>query len=402
MVFQWAFAGEVPRTRADGYSRGMADQIVLEWEIDTTGTPLGGAQAALVLGAVSLYTNAVTDPVLGQLLGLTVDSDIAAASGASTATRTLTLNMNAANNPTAPPPFPCLRSTPGAVVLPYVLNKPVPLEGSFFVSNGSAIVLTTQYQGASIEVGTPVQFLSQPGAVYVVGAVDESSITLTAVYTGTSSSTGAFKVVPDPVTLAAFYSTANADTAGVATTPAIPAGSGAHEIELTYRDSTGGGPFSVIVELTGKRPAMVELDPASVDIAEIVNIVVNATGDFENNVGQITLAGLSAPIPDIRSDAVPEDFPRITDEAQALINRWLAYLPPSYFALSQQGAGQDDPPSPPTNAQLSVLLGQFVSPATVGPLPPPIPTFLSGYFTRTLELALAGVKVTPKPIVFLP
>jgi hypothetical protein len=67
------------------------------------------------------------------------------------------------------------------------------------------------------------------------------------------------------------------------------------------------------------------------------------------------------------------------------------------------------PAAPPTNDQLSGPLGQFVALETAAPpLNPPLnphtvpaPTFLSGLFTRTLQLALAGVPVVPQPITFV-
>lgn len=66
------------------------------------------------------------------------------------------------------------------------------------------------------------------------------------------------------------------------------------------------------------------------------------------------------------------------------------------------------PAAPPTNAELGTLLGQFINPGiAVPPLNPPLtpmtmspaPTILSGFFTQTLQLALA-VPVTPAPIAY--
>jgi hypothetical protein len=216
---------------------------------------------------------------------------------------------------------------------------------------------------------------------------------------------------------------------------------------------------------------------------------VSGTGAFGNSVGQITLCELSAAPPAIQANS---DFQTLTDQAQLLVKRGLAYLPPSFFALSQQGESQpvlagefilpgrmahapnvvggisiattvnqsigpalaagntiefaaqpgvvytilavgagnitlttpwtglnDNPiassamlitPSPaaePTNAELSTDLGEFVNPGTAVPPPSqplapqtmtPSPTFLSGMFGRTLQLALA-VPVVPSAIV---
>jgi hypothetical protein len=71
----------------------------------------------------------------------------------------------------------------------------------------------------------------------------------------------------------------------------------------------------------------------------------------------------------------------------------------------------------PTNDHLAAVLGQFVNPGDA--VPPPIPhtvdpatmqpavtvggavPFLSGFFARTLQLALAGVPVVAQPITFI-
>ena len=66
------------------------------------------------------------------------------------------------------------------------------------------------------------------------------------------------------------------------------------------------------------------------------------------------------------------------------------------------------PAAPPTNNQLSGPLAQFVATETAGPPPNPpldpatvpVPTFLSGMFAQTLQMALA-VPVTPDAITFL-
>ncbi len=494
----------------------MSDQLILAWTVDVAGSSFGPTQANTALAAVPLYADATTDPVLGQLFGLTVDDDTTT-NDATSATRTLTLNMNAVNSPEAPPPFPCHPITSTPPVLPYPLRSTKTLPGSFFVENGSATVDTTMTQIPSLATGDVVQFLNQEGVFYTVLAVpDAVSITLTVPFTGTTGNTGAFKEVPAPVTVAALYSSSDLDTAGVSTIPAIPAGSGAHTVTITYDDSAGGGPFTATVTLTGKRPAAVALAMGSVDIAEITNMVIASTGGFGNNVGEITLVSLSDALPAIPPDATPFQFKKLTDEAQMLIDRHLAYLPPSFFALAQQSTsykqlegdfllttgsksvpttidqtsalGQGDvirfaaefednfqlpinvfyvvdtvtpryvtlteayrgiddnftgqnnegansksgtkgnigkevenkasaayivsskttPAAPPSNDELSGPLGQFVATETAAPPPkPPLspatvpaPTFLSDYFTQTLQLALAGVPITAEPIAF--
>lgn len=499
----------------------MANQIVLAWTVDVTNTSLGPAGAAAALGAVPLYVDPTTDPVLGQNFGLTVASDVSAAAGPSTATRTLTLNMNAVNTPTAPPPFPCRPRTSTPPVLPYPLREAVTLAGSFFVVNGQLAgtpIPTTASQIPSLSIGDSIQFLSQQGVFYAVATVGASSITLTAAYTGVSGNTGAFKEIPAPVTIpaiAAIYSSSDLDTAGVATVPAIPAGPGAQTIAMTYTDSTGALAQTATATLTGRRPAAIAFTSGDGIITAIENIVIATSGAFTNSIGEITLVELSSALPPIPSNATPFDFQQLTDEAQLLISRHLAYLPPSYFALAQQGAGspqlagdfilttgstnvpttvdqtavlaagnvirfaeqdrdnrqlpvdvlytiaavgpksltlsrpftgidtnntgtnqegtnanagtmgnigaevQKKPsgafrvsPSaaaPPTNAQLAGPLGQFVDPGNVAPpatMTPPVTVggavpFLSDFFTQTLQLALAGVPITPQPITFL-
>jgi hypothetical protein len=484
----------------------MPDQIALAWTVNVAGTPYGPTQAASALAAVSLYTDTSTDPVLGQMLGLTVADD-ATTSDATSATRTLTLNMNASATPTAPPPFPChpLNSTPPT--LPYVLRTARAVPGSFFVTFGSGTVPAAQDSRPAIKIGDVLQFLTQPGVFYDVASVSSTTIGLTSAFTGTTGNSGAYKEIDAPATNVAIYSSSDLDTAGVATVPAIAAGPGARTIEIFYKDSTGAGPFSVTVSLTGKRPAAVTLAGGSIDIFEIDNILVASTGGFGNNIGEITLVELTADLPTIQSNATADSFPALTDEAQLLIGTHLAYLPPSYFAFAQQGAAtpeldgiflvstgsQDVPTSedqtsalvagntiafieqfgttylveavsakivrlttpytgidtsntgsastagtenkgtkgnigttvskkptsarllgasvgaPPSNAELATPLAQFVAPATAAPPPaPPLdpstiltPTFLSGFYTRTLQLALAGIPITSATITLV-
>lgn len=492
----------------------MADQIVLAWTVSVAGTSFGPAQAAALLGAVELYQDDTTDPVLGQIFGLTVADDTTT-NDATSATRTLTLNMNEANTPTAPPPFPCQPRTSTPPVLPYPLRAARTLPGSFFVQNGSSTVLTSLTQAASLTAGESIQFLEQGGVFYTVLAiVDSGHITLTAPYAGTSGNSGAFKEVaaPCPFERAAVYSSSDGDTNGVATTPAIPQGPGARVVELTYLDSTGAGPFTNEAELTGRRPALFETGEGhGIDIAVIINLAIVSVGGFENSIGEITLCELSDNLPALPANATPgtgigagqgdRTFFALTDEAQLLIDRHLAYLPPSYFALAQQGAatpalsgdfivttGSKDvpttedhsgdlasgntiefavqpgttyvidqvtdkivklttpfeglgplsqelmpngtkdwrsvavqdfqtgarliapsPANPPIAAELSAPVAQFVAPETASPPPNPpgnpatvpTPTFLAGLFTRTLQLAMKGVPVTPATIALV-
>ncbi len=496
------------------YSPPMANQIVLSWKVNVANTTFGPAQAAAALSAVPLYLDTTTDPVLGQLFGLTVASD-STATGTTTATRTLTLNMTASSTRKAPPPFPCHPITSTPPVLPYPLRKTTTLPGSFFVTNGSTVVPTTESQLPSLVINDFIQFLSQQGVFYKITSVGATSIGITPAYTGVTGNTGAFKEVAAPAVLAAFYSTSPLDTNGVSITPVIPPGPGANVVLLTYKDSTGAGPFTAKVFLTGKFPAVITLHAGSIDIAEIDEIVVTNTGSFGNSVGQITLVELSSALPSLPANPTPIDFARITDAGQMLISRHLAYLPPSFFSLAQQGAsmpqlagdfivttGSTNVPTtvdqtsvlsqgdviqfaeqmtlnttfgtipvyytvaavtaklvqlttpftgidnnntgtnqagvnsnagtkgnlgsklngkatgallvtpsaaaPPTSAELSAPLGQFVAPEVAAPPPnPPLspstvsaPTFLSDLFTQTLQLALA-VPVVPQTITFV-
>jgi hypothetical protein len=261
----------------------MPSQITLAFKISTTNTIYSPAAAAAKLLAVPLYTSAETDPVLGQAFGLTVASD-SVSTGASSATRTLVLNMTSTDDPPAPPPFPCrptgpLTPPPAAPpTLPYTLTE------------------------TTIDPYTQLPVTS-----------------------------------PAPAAVVAFYSTSDLDTDGVDTVPAIPAGSGAQIMLLDYLDSTGAGPFTVHTKLRGKFPAVVTLAGGSIDVAKITACAVFQTGAFENSVGQITLCALEAPLPAIPGNATPADFPGLTDAAQLTITRPLIYLPPSYFALAQQG-----------------------------------------------------------------
>lgn len=503
----------------------MSDQIILAWTVDVANSSFGPAAAAAALSAVDLYENDTTDPVLGQMFGLTVATDVTT-NDATSATRTLTLNMTEANSPTAPPPFPCHPRTSTPPELPYPLRATKTLPGSFFVENGLMTVDVTDTQIPSLSIGDDIQFLKQQGVVYTVTAVGSTSISITPAYSGTTANTGAFKevIAPCPLDRAAIYSSSDFDTGGVEeTVPEIPQGPGARTVLLTYLDSTGDGPFTTEAFLTGKRPALFNPGESSgTDIAKIVNIEIVSVGGFGNNIGELTFVELSDALPDIPPNTLigtgigsiegsapainaKPTFKDLTDEAQLLIGRHLAYQPPSFFALAQQQTatpllegdflvttGSKDVPTiedqsgvvsqgdfiefalqpgtlyevaavtpraiqlvtiflgidtnntglnntpmnnsaqtkgnigtsvirkptgardvslsgaPPSNDELSVPLGQFVAlevaaPPPKPPLSPatvPAPTFLSGLFTRTLQLALAGVPITSATVTF--
>jgi hypothetical protein len=507
----------------------MPNQIVLAWTVDVTGSSLGPAQAAAALLAVPLYGDPDTDPVLGQNFGLAVSSDVPSVAPP-LATRTLTLNMTSLGGaPTAPKPFPChpRTSTPPVLTFGYPLRETVTLAGSFFVSNGLTTVPTTATQLPALVTGSVIQFLSQQGVFYTVAAGTTSTlINLTTPYTGVSGNTEAFKEIAAPVTLAAIYSTSALDTAAVDFEPMEFAGPGARSVSLSYLDSLGAA-GTVVVPLSGKFPAAVVLAGGTIDIETITAMSIASTGGFANSIGQITLAELTEPLPplpDPETSGTVVDYLRLQDQAQLLIGRALVYMPPSYFALAQQGAStpqlagdfilttgqtsvsttvdqmavlaagnvirfaeqdqdyrqlsvdvlytiaavspkyvtlarpftgvdntntgtnqegtnsnretkgnlgselQQKPsgaflvdPSPataPTNTQLAGPLGQFVDPGNAAPPPKsPLspatmtpamtaapgtpPNILSGMFTRTLQLALAGVPVVAQPITFL-
>lgn len=394
----------------------MPDQMLLSWDVDCSGTPLGPAAAAVRLAAVALYDNDTTDPVLGQLLGLTVASDSTTEIGSGVVRRVLALNMTGVNNPPAPPPFPCRPRTSTPPTLPYPLRRTEPLAGTFTPQLGSTAVQTSSSQAISLSVGSVFQFISQQGVSYEVTAVGSTQIGITPPFTGITGPTKAYQELAAPATIVGMYSSSDLDTATVsAVVPPVPNGVGARGIILTYDDSAGNGPFELNFTLTGKCPVLIELDPGSIDMAVIIGIKVDAKGVFGNSIGQITLVELSAPPPEI-PQGTPAGTPdnafegrtyiRLTDEAQLLITRPLAYLPPSYFALAQQENSEHATILPPSNNQLSTTLGQFVAtetaipPPVVNPSTVPTPTFLSGLFTRQLQMALAGIKVTARQITF--
>lgn len=344
----------------------MGNQIQLAWSVVVTGTTFTPAQAAAALAAVVLYLNATTDPTLGQALGLTVASDTTATTPTG-AKRTLVLNMTAASGaPFAPPPFPCHPLTPTPPVLPYPLEKTASLAGDFAAAVGSPVVPTTANQNPSLSPGNVIQFASQLGVDYTVLSLTPTAVTLTAPFTGPTGSTKAFRVLPAPSKLPALYSTLTLDTA---------AGNGARTISISYLDSTGL-PGTVVTALAGKRPVQVALAGGTVDISTITDMHVALTGGFQNSVGEITLSDLSAPIIFNDTDNV----------AQLKIDRALAYLPPSFYALAQQGAA--DVPAPPTGDQLKVLLNEMFARTISLALIMPISE------TTTLDIALVNSNAT--------
>jgi len=314
----------------------MSDRIILAWTVDTTGSPYASAGISAAMAAVPLYVNATTDPVLGQLFGLTVVSDVMSTPTTSTAKRTLTLNMTAnVAGPKAPPPFPCHPRTSTPPVLPYPLRTKKALPGSFFVTNGSLSVATTATMKPSLNVNDTVEFQSQPGVYYTVTGLTDTTIAITPAFTGRTTNTPAIKEVIAPAVKIAVYSSSDLDTNGAATTPIITAGPGCRSINISYRDSAGNT-ATVTAYLTGRRPNMVTLDGGTIDVASITAVVVNTFGAFRNSVGQITIAEVSEDVQTIEATMTPEEFPELVDEAQLLIDRHLVYLPPSYFALAGQ------------------------------------------------------------------
>lgn len=333
----------------------MPSQIVLSWDVSVANSPYGTIQAANALSAIELYKSAGTDPVLGQFFGLSVASDGVTTPDATTVRRTLTLNMFLVDDALpAPPSFPCHPRTATPPELPYPLRRSVTLPGSFFVENGVLSAVTTDTQVPSLSIGDQVQFLSQAGVYYTVTSVNATTVGITPAYSGVTGSTGAFKEVVAPATRLAIYSTSELDTNGVATDPAIPAGPGARTVTIEYTDSLGNVDTTT-VSLTGRRPAAITLAVGTIDIAEIIVMTIASVGDFGNSLGQITLVELSEDLPPIPASTpigtgigamqknpaggLPvRTFKTLTDEAQLLIDRHLAYMPPSYFALAQQGA----------------------------------------------------------------
>ena len=371
---------DVSSDRSERYPLSMSDQIILAWTVDVTNTPIGPVEAATRLAAVDLHLpvpspgEPTTDPVLGQLLGLTVASDTTS-NDATSATRTITLNMTP---PNAPPPFPChpITSTPPVLVDPYPLVERVTLPGSFFVQPGATSIPVTATQIPSLSVNDSIQFLSQLGVFYGVASIGATLIGLSSPYTGEPGNTTAFKELPAPATVCAMYSTSELDTIGVGTVPAIAAGPGARTVSISYVGATGSSRTGTC-SLTGKRPAAVVLE-AGDPIAKVSQISIATVGGFGNSVGQITLVELTEALPALPTDLplgtgigpaqtpigkvgapIPRTFKTMTDEAQLLIGRQLFYLPPSYFSVARQMAA-----SPMLEGDFIVTTGSTDVPTT--------------------------------------
>src|SRR6185436_5392533 len=103
---------------------------------------------------------------------------------------------------------------------------------------------------------------------YEVASVTANNIGLTAPYTGVSTTIGASKEVAAPVVLAAVYSTSDLDDVN---------GPGAQSVEILYDDSAGNS-AGVAVNMSGKFPAVVVLDPTTIDIAQVEEFVVLGVG----------------------------------------------------------------------------------------------------------------------------
>ena len=336
------------------------NQLTLAFSVATAATIYSPAQAATKLAAVPLTTSAGTDPVLGQAFGLTVSSDVVSTGGVT--------YTGEAGGPFLP--GETVTDAPGGGTATVALDEDGML---FFVAGTAAGVfahgdtITGGTSGATATVNSaaadggpnpttpgatrvlvlnmtsvpgvphaPPPFPCRPTGPLVPPPAPPPTLPYTLTQTTIDRYTQLPVTKPAPATVAAFYSTSGLDTDGVATVPAIPAGSGARRVALTYFDSTGAGPFTVHTSLMGKYPAMVTLAGGSVDIAQIAECHPDQTGAFKNSVGQITLCALAAALPPIPANATPADFPGLTDAAQITITRPLVYLPPSYFALAQQ------------------------------------------------------------------
>ena len=338
----------------------MANQLTLAFSVATTSTIYSPAQAAAKLAAVPLYTSAATDLVLGQAFGLTVASDVVSTGGVT--------YTGEAGGPFLP--GETVTDSPGGGTATVAVDE----SGMLFFVEGSASgtfahgdTITGGTSGATAtvnnaaalggptsttpgatralvlnmtaDVGTPFApppFPCRPTGPLQPPPAGPPTLPYTLMQTTIDRYTRQPVTLPAPAPIVAFYSTSSLDTDGAATTPAIPAGSGAQIMTLTYLDSTGAGPFTVHAKLMGKFPAEVTRHAGSVDVAEITACFIEQTGAFGNSVGQITLCALAAPLPTFPTEATPADFPGLTDAAQLSITRPLVYLPPSYFALAQQ------------------------------------------------------------------
>src|SRR5271166_4678265 len=326
----------------------MATRLNLVFSIATTGTIFTPTQAAAKLAAVPLYASAGADPVLGQLFGLTVTLDLLSiasvtytgeAGGPFLPGETVTGAPSGATATVAVDESGTLYFVEGSVTGTFAhldtitggesgatatVNNASGLGGPTSTTPGATRVVVLNMTSVNAPYAPP-PFPCRPTGPLVPPPGAPPALPYTLTETTINPYTRLPVTTPAPATVLAFYSTSDLDTDGVDTVPAIPAGPGAQIMALIYHDSTGAGPFEVYTKLMGKFPAMVTLHVGSVDVAEITECFVFQTGAFENSVGQITLATLA-------------DVPGLTDAAQMTITKPLVYLPPSYFALSEQGA----------------------------------------------------------------
>jgi hypothetical protein len=336
------------------------NQLTLAFSVATASTIYTPAQAAAKLAAVPLYASAGTDPVLGQAFGLTVSSDVVSIGGVTYTSEaggpflpgeTVTDAPGGGTATVAVDEDGMLFFVEGSIVGAFAhgdtitggtsgatatVNNAAALGGPTPTTPGATRVLVLNMTSVPGVPTAPPPFPCRPTGPLVPPPGAPPTLPYVLEQTTINPYTRLPVTAPAPAAVAAFYSTSNLDTDGVGTTPAIPSGSGAQIMQLDYHDSTGAGPFTVYTKLMGKFPAMVTLAGGSIDIAQIDACFPFQVGAFANSVGQITLCALEAPLPAIPSEATPADFPGLTDAAQLTITRPLIYLPPSYFALSQQ------------------------------------------------------------------
>jgi hypothetical protein len=371
-------------------------QIALVYCVSTVNTIYTPAQAAAKLAAVPLYASAGSDPVLGQAFGLTVASDTVSDSGVtytdeaggpflpgetvtdtpSGGTATVAVDeggilyfVAGSSSGTFAHGDTITGGTSGATA---TVNNPAagagPSAATLGDTPGAARVLVLNMTGSGSEPFAPPPFPCRPTGPLLPPPGAPPTLPYTLEQTTIDPYTRLPVTTPAPAAVVAFYSTSSLDTDGVATTPVIAPGSGAQIMALTYMDSTGAGPFTTFTKLMGKYPAVVTLAGGSIDVAVVTECLVFQAGAFGNSVGQITLAALPAALPAIPPDATPADFAAITDAAQLTIERPLVYLPPSYYALAQQGASapqlagdfsveKDSPTVLTSVSQLGILVG---------------------------------------------
>jgi len=316
----------------------MPSRLRLSWAVNVVNSPISLTSVARELAAVKLYKNQCADPVLGALFGLKIVDDVVTTGESVDApkwvrvpescqvTRSLLLDL-------APPFFPCHPITATPPKPPYALRVPKELAGAFLTTPGSCRVVATATQLPAIVMGDTIEFASQPGVFYVVHSISGYCFTLTCPYTGEFVTDGkAFNMIPAPTTKVAIYSTSPLDTAGTELSDlSIPAGSGARTVEIKYRN-IAGDVTTTTIELQGKNPVVFDADVMFLD-----NMKVASVGNFGASVGQITLSEISADPAPLPADPTRADFQRQTDATQMLLGRAIAYMPPSFFALAQQG-----------------------------------------------------------------